>query len=89
MPREPRDGVLERYDARPSLERSVSRPLTSRSSIKASRLLNTAAATLAAGVLTDSTAEHYRAGFHNRAIVHEARPVELDALFDSGARGDP
>jgi hypothetical protein len=32
------------------------------------RLLNTAAATLAAGVLTDSTTEHYRAGFHNRAM---------------------
>jgi hypothetical protein len=36
--------------------------------MKASRLLNTAAATLAAGVLTDSAAEHYRAGFHNRAM---------------------
>jgi hypothetical protein len=39
-----------------------------RASLKASRLLNTAAATLAASVLTDSTAEHYRAGFHNRAM---------------------
>lgn len=39
-----------------------------RASLKASRLLNTAAATLAASVLTDSTAEHYRAGFHNRLM---------------------
>ena len=39
-----------------------------RTSLKASRLLNTAAATLAASVFTDSTAEHYRAGFHNRAM---------------------
>jgi hypothetical protein len=39
-----------------------------RGSLKASRLLNTAAATLAASVLTDSSAEHYRAGFHNRAM---------------------
>jgi hypothetical protein len=34
----------------------------------AARLLNAAAATLAAGVATDSTAEHYRAGFHNRVM---------------------
>jgi hypothetical protein len=39
-----------------------------RASLKESRLLNTAPATLAASVLTDSTAEHYRAGFHNRAM---------------------
>jgi hypothetical protein len=39
-----------------------------RVSLEASRLLNTAAATLAASVLTDSSAEHYRAGFHNRAM---------------------
>ena len=32
------------------------------------RLLHAAAATLAAGVVSDSTAEHYRAGFHNRAM---------------------
>ena len=31
----------------------------------AARLLHGAAATLAAGVVADSTAEHYRAGFHN------------------------
>ena len=31
----------------------------------ATRLLNAAAATLAAGVVADSTAEHHRAGFHN------------------------
>lgn len=35
---------------------------------KAARLLNAAAATLAAGVVTDSAAEHYRAGFHNPAM---------------------
>jgi hypothetical protein len=34
----------------------------------AQRLLNAAAATLAAGVVTDSTTEHYRAGFHNPAM---------------------
>jgi hypothetical protein len=43
-------------------------PSVNRASLEASRLLNTAAATLAASVLTDSTAEHYRAGFHNRAM---------------------
>jgi hypothetical protein len=32
------------------------------------RLLHAAAATLAAGVVSDSTVEHYRAGFHNRAM---------------------
>jgi hypothetical protein len=37
-------------------------------SFKTSRLVDMAAATLAAGVLTDSAAEHYRAGFHNRAM---------------------
>ena len=35
---------------------------------RAARLLNTASAILAAGVATDSTAEHYRAGFHNPAM---------------------
>ena len=34
----------------------------------AARLLNLGAATLAGGVVTDSTAEHYRAGFHNSAM---------------------
>jgi hypothetical protein len=33
--------------------------------VAATRLLNAAAATLAAGVVADSTAEHHRAGFHN------------------------
>ena len=47
---------------------SASRSSVTRASFKASRLLNTAAATLAAGVLTDSAAEHYRAGFHNRVM---------------------
>ena len=36
--------------------------------VRAQRLLNTAAATLAAGVVTDSATEHYRAGFHNPAM---------------------
>ena len=35
---------------------------------RATRTLNTAAAILATSVLTDSSAEHYRAGFHNRAM---------------------
>lgn len=65
MLREWREGV--------ALETGTSQPAATQSrvtgaSVKASRLLNTAAATLAAGVLTDSAAEHYRAGFHNRAM---------------------
>jgi hypothetical protein len=47
---------------------SVTRSTATLASFRASRLLNTAAATLAAGVLTDSAAEHYRARFHNRAM---------------------
>jgi hypothetical protein len=43
---------------------SVRHALTDR----ATRTLNTAAAILATSVLTDSLAEHYRAGFHNRAM---------------------
>ena len=49
-------------------QRSTTRSCVARASFKASRLINTAAATLAAGVLTDSAAEHYRAGFHHRAM---------------------
>jgi hypothetical protein len=65
MPREWREaGALETRTSQPSVTRS--RMATA--SFKASRLLNAAAATLAAGVLTDSAAEHYRAGFHNRAM---------------------
>jgi hypothetical protein len=41
---------------------------TSYSVEEAPQLLNAAAATLAAGVLTDSGTEHYRAGFHNPAM---------------------
>jgi hypothetical protein len=59
-----RTGGLEPHAA----QLSVAVPHLSRASIRASRLLNTSAATLAASVLTDSTAEHYRAGFHNRAM---------------------
>jgi hypothetical protein len=70
MQRKPRgNGALDPDDAPPRLAYLVSRPPRSRSSLKAVRLLNTAAATLAAGVLTDSTAEHYRAGFHNRVML--------------------
>jgi hypothetical protein len=47
---------------------SVAMSFVNRASLKASRLLDAAAATLAASVLTDSTAEHYRAGFHRRAM---------------------
>jgi hypothetical protein len=65
-------------------------------SCKASRLLNTAAATLAAGVLMDSTAEHYRAGFHNR-VMFVAPAVSAAALTSAavaaftpyGGRGLP
>jgi hypothetical protein len=65
MPREWREaGALETRSA----QRSATRPRVARASVKASRLLNIAAATLAAGVMTDSAAEHYRAGFHNRAM---------------------
>jgi hypothetical protein len=45
----------------------------------AARLLHGAAATLAAGVVTDSTAEHYRAGFHN-PVMFVAPVVSLAAL---------
>lgn len=44
----------------------------------ARRLLNLAAVTLAAGVATDSAAEHYRAGFHNPAMF--VGPVVSTAL---------
>ena len=46
---------------------------------RAARLLHAAAATLAAGVVTDSTAEHYRAGFHNR-VMFVAPAVSSAAL---------
>src|SRR5687768_18474175 len=70
------------------LERSVSDPLEGRPSLKASRLLNTAAATLAAGVLTDSAAEHYRAGFHNRAMFI-APIVSAAAMVTATAPASP
>ena len=59
-----RAGALEPGTSQPSATPS----LVTRASFKVSRLLNTAAATLAVGVLTDSAAEHYRAGFHNRIM---------------------
>jgi hypothetical protein len=58
---------------------------------RAARLLNTAAATLAASVLTDSAAEHYRASFHNRvmfiapAVSAAAMAAATSAV--SGVRG--
>ena len=64
MRRKRRAGALEPCTSPPS----ITRPPLTRASFRASRLLNTAAATLAAGVLTDSAAEHYRAGFHNPAM---------------------
>src|SRR5687768_17106899 len=65
MPRKrSRFGAFEPRTSPPS----VTGFFVKRESLKASRLLNTAAATLAASVLTDSAAEHYRAGFHNRAM---------------------
>jgi hypothetical protein len=65
MRREWRAG--EALDTRTS-QLFATRSGVARASFNASRMLNTAAATLAAGVLTDSAAEHYRAGFHNRAM---------------------
>ena len=53
---------------RPAEHPSANRSPADLSSLHASRLLSAAAATLAASVMTDSTAEHYRAGFHNRAM---------------------
>ena len=50
--------------------------------IRAARLLNAAAATLATGVLTDSTTEHYRAAFHNSAMF-VAPAVSAAALSTS------
>jgi hypothetical protein len=89
MRREWREGeALEMRTSQPSATRSR----VARASFKASRLLNTAAATLAAGVLTDSAAEHYRAGFHNRAmfiapIVSAAAMVTATAPASSKHHG--
>lgn len=47
--------------------------------MRAARLLHSAVATLAAGVVSDSTAEHYRAGFHHR-VMFVAPAVSLAAL---------
>jgi hypothetical protein len=52
--------------------------------VGAQRLLNTAAATLAAGVLTDSTTEHYRAGFHNPVMF--AAPLMSAAVLAASTR---
>jgi hypothetical protein len=65
-------------------QRSVTRSRMVTASFKASRLLNAAAATLAAGVLTDSAAEHYRAGFHNR-VMFIAPAVSAAALTTATA----
>jgi hypothetical protein len=50
-----------------------------RDATSAARLLHGAAATLAAGVVADSTAEHYRAGFHN-PVMFVAPVVSSAAL---------
>src|ERR687896_1566998 len=49
----------------------------------AARKLNAAASILAVGVLTDSTAEHYRAGFHNRVMF--VAPVVAGAALAATA----
>jgi hypothetical protein len=51
---------------------------------RAVRNLNTAAAILATGVVTDSAAEHYRAGFHNRAMF--VAPMMAAALLATTTR---
>jgi hypothetical protein len=48
--------------------------------VAAARLLNAAAATLAGGVVADSTTEHYRAGFHN-PIMFAGPAVSAAALI--------
>jgi hypothetical protein len=84
MPRECREaGALKTRISR----RSATRSRVGRASVKASRLLNTAAVTLAAGVLTDSAAEHYRAGFHNRAMF--IAPVVSAAAVVTAAIASP
>ena len=89
MRREWREGeALKMGTSQPSAPRSH----VTRASFKASRLLNTAAATLAAGVLTDSAVEHYRAGFHHRAmfiapIVSAAAMVTATAPVSPTRRG--
>jgi hypothetical protein len=60
-----------------------------RPDMRAARLLNAAAAILAAGVATDSATEHYRAGFHNR-VMFIAPVVSSMALATAiAAAADP
>ena len=47
---------------------AISRPVIPTREQGAAKILDTASAILMAGVATDSTAEHYRAGFHNPAM---------------------
>jgi hypothetical protein len=51
---------------------------------RAARRLNTAAAILASGVLTDSATEHYRADFHNRAMF--VAPIVAAAVLVTTAK---
>jgi hypothetical protein len=51
---------------------------------RAPRLLNAATATLAASVLSDSTTEHYRAGFHNPAMF--VAPLISASVFVTATR---
>ena len=85
MPREWQEA--EALETRAS-QQSATRSRVARASFKASRLLNTAAATLAAGVLADSAAEHYRAGFHNRAMFI-APIVSAAAMLTATAPASP
>jgi hypothetical protein len=68
-------------------QRFATRSHAARAAFRASRLLNNAAATLAVGVLTDSAAEHYRAGFHNRAMF--VAPVVSAAAVVTAATASP
>jgi hypothetical protein len=52
--------------------------------VAAARLLNAAAATLAAGVVADSTAEHHRAGFHN-PVMFVGPAVSAAALLTASS----
>jgi len=52
---------------------------------RAARLLNTASAILTSGVAADSTAEHYRAGFHNPVMF--AAPVVSSIAFTTAVAG--
>ena len=64
--------------------RRKSPPVRNALTERATRALNTAAAILATSVLTDSSAEHYRAGFHNRAMF--IAPTVAGAVLATATR---